>query len=126
MAVTGTNQGVGDLVQDGIEDLVGAIAIHQVDRQFDAFLGIATQAHGPFAAVEGKAPIVQAVLSHSLQGQLTGRGAAGVTGGDQGHPRLLPKGSKQTSPWDFREAGERIVLSSHFSSVRGNDTEGSS
>jgi hypothetical protein len=31
-----TNQGVSDLVQDGVQNLFGAVAFHKVDRKFDS------------------------------------------------------------------------------------------
>jgi len=74
-AVAGAGaQGVGDLVQQGVADLVDAVEEGQGARKGDALVGIVAPAEAAAGVVEAEGPagVEQAVLPHQAPGEVGG------------------------------------------------------
>ena len=69
MAVAGTDQGVGNLVQDRVANGGLAVSLREVDRQFDDARVEAAQTHVGLAAIEAKGPATQEMGGHQPPGQ---------------------------------------------------------
>jgi hypothetical protein len=73
VTVAGTDQGVGNFMQDGVPNLLQLVVpLHEVDGKLDGLPVINAKAHCLLAAVEPERPAVQTVGSHELQSQLAG------------------------------------------------------
>jgi predicted RNA-binding protein with RPS1 domain len=64
VVVARPNQRMRDLVQDGVDNLLRAVTIDQVDRQFDRLGPIATHSHGPLGTIEVESPTMQTMSGH--------------------------------------------------------------
>src|SRR3954462_14340925 len=67
VTVTGTDERVGDLVQDGVLNLRLGVERGQVPRKADLLPGGSADAGSPLCRVEHDRPVVQAVLAHQRQ-----------------------------------------------------------
>jgi hypothetical protein len=70
MAVAGSDQGVGDLVQEGVQDLLRPVSLDQMGRQLDGATVVHAQAERSLAAVVGAGPAVQAVCGKESEDDL--------------------------------------------------------
>jgi hypothetical protein len=70
MTVFRPDQRMSNLVQEGIDNLFGAVPQHEEDAQFDGTAVINAEAQSALAAVEAEGPVGQAVRSQESQSQL--------------------------------------------------------
>ncbi len=69
VAMPGSHQGVGNLVQQGVQDFFPLIAPDEVVGKLDGAATVNTQAQRAFAAVEAEGPVPQTMLSQQILSQ---------------------------------------------------------
>jgi hypothetical protein len=69
VAMPWTYQGVGNFVQDGVQDLFLRVAHDKVNGKLDGAATIDAQAQGAFATIESEIPVMQAVLGQQTMGK---------------------------------------------------------
>lgn len=69
MAMLRPNQGVCNLVQDGVQNLFHSVPLHEVGGQLDGLALVHAQAERLLAFVEGKRPTPEIMRSHQFQGE---------------------------------------------------------
>src|SRR5439155_19328486 len=69
VSMSGTDQRVGDLVQQRVVYFVQGIALDEVNRQLDGAALVEAHSHRAFASVEPERPAVQAVKGEQFQGE---------------------------------------------------------
>jgi len=57
------HQGMGDFMQDGVQNLLLGVAEDEVDGKLDGAATVNAQAQGSLAAVEGASPVKEAMLN---------------------------------------------------------------
>src|SRR5438309_2160905 len=70
MPVTGTDQSVRNLVQQGVANQVRAVALGEVNGQLDGLGVVPAEAQRSLAPIERERPMGKTILSQELEGQL--------------------------------------------------------